>query len=853
MDQAVLSRWFAKRLAYLVGATVLFACLLGGVMSSAAGDEAAGPAWAGPSVMAARKVGALPAKPVTPFFFYNLDCTSITYRMVGGSDMRDGCFTETAFGMMDSDADVVIFNGTDEGLAITPYTANQILAPWPQAGNLVSLMPISTGGALLGLYTDPVAALGDQMDASGRLAAKRLAAAPDLTLKDASGTPLVVNPQTLAFADGGAWLVAETLSGSFVRVDLGTLSAMPFAPAYGGQGSPALLQSRVAATDGGRFVAVANNYATQFRVYDLAGCGATLEPLRALPPLNCGYHDFWPFLASRIPGLKSVRRVRFIDEGLLGFDAVADDPANSGTYELAPSTSISSLTGYLGLGDSYTSGEGAFDYLAGTDTDDNLCHLSVNSYPLLVARDLFGSAGGHSVACSGAVINDIGSTSGSYHGQARGAASLQKLLQAHPDTLEAIESGFQPGMVAQHRFVKRWQPEVVTVSIGGNDIGFGNILQKCVAPGTCYDSYEDRLELINLIDRTVPRWTALFNQLKSEAPDAQLYAIGYPQVALSSGTCGLNVRLNRTELELAEGVIDRLDADIRTAAETAGVSYIDISSALYGHRLCEAAGYDVAMNGLTAGKDAGVLGIGVVGHESYHPNALGHELVEQVVLKSLRGQSSDGTTASGVAPDLLDAPRTGRTVYNLVPETAMVPALATRGSSIQVYVSGAAAGLRPHTTYSVRLDGGDDSPLGSLTSDASANLDGTVELPADTTAGGHTIDIVGPNQADEPLDVNQPLYVAASATDSDGDGIENLADSCPTIANSGQDADADGIDDVCDGLIGPAVEAPVDATAPQPTSQLTSGAADPGSGSAPPPNAKALLLGNSIRIGAAGQ
>lgn len=38
--------------------------------------------------------------------------------------------------------------------------------------------------------------------------------------------------------------------------------------------------------------------------------------------------------------------------------------------------------------------------------------------------------------------------------------------------------------------------------------------------------------------------------------------------------------------------------------------------------------------------------------------------------------------------------------------------------------------------------------------------------------------------------------------DTDGDGVLNNADSCPTVANSGVDADADGIDDACDTNIG---------------------------------------------------
>src|SRR6185437_3010028 len=110
------------------------------------------------------------------------------------------------------------------------------------------------------------------------------------------------------------------------------------------------------------------------------------------------------------PGLQSVRHVRFLNDGLLSFEAVTSG-GGSGSYVLAPTDGITSLTDYIGLGDSYTSGEGAFDYLEGTDTADDMCHLSARSYPLLLTHDLFSAAGGHSVACSGAVISDVGNTS----------------------------------------------------------------------------------------------------------------------------------------------------------------------------------------------------------------------------------------------------------------------------------------------------------------------------------------------------------------------------------------------------------------------------------------------------------
>ena len=803
-------------------AAVLFAGLLSMVLAYAADGSADLPAWSAPGSMAVRRVGSTVDAANSPIFFNNLDCSATTYRLAGSKEMLAGCFEQTAFGLFDSDHYKVIFNGSDEGLPLIPYTAHQLLAPWGRSMDLVSLEPVNNGGAIMALYSNPLAVMKDQHDLLGRVTAKQLVAAPDITLDDPSGKPLIVNPRTLAFSDGGSWLVVESLDGAFVRVNLATLAVTAFAPAYASPGNTGLRQSRVAVTEDGRFIAIANDDVGEFKVYDLSTCDGKTDGLK---PQDCKSYDYHPFLSRNIGGLRAIRQVWFVNEGLLGFSALSDDHGADGDYELAPAGSITSLTDYIGLGDSYTSGEGAFDYIEGTDGPDNVCHLSVHSYPLLLSRDLFGR-GGHSVACSGAVINDISRTDGGYAGQVKAGVGWRELEQSKPSFLESVETGFLPGYVAQHRFVKRWQPAIVTVSIGGNDIGFGDLLKNCVEPhisrhlsdNTCYNTYEQRLELTNLIDRTVPRWTALYKQLQRESPSTRLYAIGYPSIAVDNGNCALNVQLSKSELEFADETIDYLNRDIKKAAIAAGVTYVDISQALKGHRLCEAAGYAIAVNGLTAGNDAGPFGIGVLGRESYHPNVLGQELMEQSILRqthnlktpepsqAAQDQADDGNaggvqSASSSAKSLLDAPKTGGTVYALMPDDGLAPEAARRESSIPIRADGGRDGLRPGTPFSIRLDGPEGPVLGIVTSDSFGNLSGSVALPGGTAPGGHTLDAIGQGQDGGSTDVSQPLYVQANDHDADGDGIDNIMDTCSDAINSGQDSDHDGIDDICDSII----------------------------------------------------
>jgi len=772
--------------------------------------------WTSPSATTVQKVGVAPDIPEQPNLYPNLDCTTLTYRFVNDSTLQTGCFMPTAFGLMDPDQQIVIFNGTDEAVPITPFSVHELLTPWPKTADVLALDAASTGGSWISLYKDLSLHLDNRHDLLGQLIDKQVNQPPDSVLRDGVGKALAINSGTLAFSDNGSWLVAESLSGAFLRFNLASLDSIPFAPSFGSQGSAALLKSQVSISNDGRYAVIQNNVADSFIVYDLSTCQA--NPGFAYQ--NCASHDYEPFLHAHISGLTTISHVRFLNDGLISFNA--RDGTNNSTYELAPSASIGSLIDYLALGDSYTSGEGAFDYIDGTDTDEDMCHLSGNSYPLLLTRDLFTASSGHSVACSGARIEDVmPSQASNYRGQVENGTPFD---QRSPDSVAQLLASYMPGYLAQADFVSHYQPDRLTVSVGGNDIGFADMLEACAeakfsrhaSDNTCYSTYEDRLEIKNLIDRTIPRWVATYKYLQQRDPKGHIFVIGYPQIANDTGNCGLNVHLNKSELELSIEMATYLNDSIKQAAGQAGVTYIDISQALVGHRLCETNDYDTAVNGLTAGKDAGILGLNFLGSESYHPNAFGQALIEAAILKQSHSLAiaSSGTNPTNDSPpdgtSLLNAPKTGRPITELSPTSDLISPLQQAGSSTAVAVTGRDRGLLSNTGYTVRLDGSTGATIGTISSDGQTNISGQVTIPASTTPGGHTIDITGPTQNEQTIDIQQPIYVTSGGSDSDGDGITDANDSCPYIPNSGVDADHDGIDDACDGFIGNATPPPED-------------------------------------------
>ena len=797
-----------------VGCLIYF-CLLWQVLTLAANSTSAAPDWATPKAVTIKRVTEVNSAQSQPNLFDNMDCQLLSYRITGTNTMTNGCFVETALGYLDADTDIMIFNGSDEGLPLTAFSPHQVLAPWPRASALIALDTANTGGAYISLYRSPPRAIQDQRNLLLQLVGKKLIAPPDLSINDRAGQRLVINSQTMAFSDGGSWLVAEDYNGSFVRINLATLDIKAFAPSFVTSGSPGALKSRVAVSHDGRYIAIYNDAADSFRIYDLTSC--TGNPIN-LQPETCASHDYQPFTKSQISGLQSVRHVRFINDNLLSFEANTSSPATSGIYELAPTDSITSLIDYLGLGDSYTSGEGAFDYLEGTDTANNSCHLSVNSYPLLISGDLFSQRGGHSVACSGAASRDIGNMGDSYRGQVKNVLDYQHLKDNNPALLNSVMTNFVPGYIAQQRFVNQYQPKNLTISVGGDDVGFGDILEACVTPkfslhlsdNSCFGTFEDRQEILNLIDKSASKWTALYKQLKAASPETNLYAVGYPQIASDTGNCALNVHLSKSEIEFSIGLIDYFNLAFKNSSDKAGVYYVDVSQALSGHRMCETQSYNVAVNGLTAGTDAGAFGIKIFGKESYHPNALGQQLIEKAILKQTKNLTARVVVAGSNADKtkLLSVPKTGRLLANRLPASAMTSKVINKGKPAQVKVSGTSASLKPKTSYTVRLDGPAGSLIGTVISDDNGDIDSSIIMPTTVLPGGRTVDVTGENQSGEIVDITQPIIIPFSETDADGDGVSNENDSCPSAINSGVDIDHDGIDDTCDPLIGQSPASP---------------------------------------------
>jgi lysophospholipase L1-like esterase len=636
-------------------------------------------------------------------------------------------------------------------------------------------------GSRLHFYKDIRQSIRQELDARTQEHRFYLDTPSDWTLADKSGRELLVNPFSMSFSNNGSWMVVDAPRTAKLLVEVLTQTVVPFAPPdiYDPSNFP---QQATAVSDDGK-TAVAALYQGGFRVTDVGSCTSHV-PAVITGPVACETSWDTTTLRGAIPGYERVVQVRFLENRKMSL-LVNSYYANRNRldrFTVAPPGEVAKSHQYLALGDSFTSGEGAYDYFSETDTKENKCHLSRQSYPYLIGKQL-NVLSYDSIACSGARMQDI-------------TKFAQKQRVPAPNTMGAKLPGYQK----QLDYITQLRPQKITFGIGGNDVGFISKMKACLAPGTCYQSYEDRLELVREINRQFTDLTTTYQQLKTETQSGVVFVLGYPQIAIANGDCAANVRLNSKEISLVNNLIDYLNGVIKQAADRAGARYTDVGYAFSGHRMCESDSQSVAMNGVTAGNDIG----GVIGSESFHPNQLGHQLLKDAVLERTNGLARampipDTTIMQPVESAdlaLLQAPKEDREVRDTFYDETMAPDVVFKNQLLRLRGSLGHI-LKPYSTYTVELHS-DPIELGTFTTDGTGLAIADLVLPDTISAGFHTLHIFGTSSEDTPIDIYKTIYIAESAVDYDGDTVANTIDECQDQPDLGTDQDADGVDDVCD-------------------------------------------------------
>ncbi|MBP2338961.1 lysophospholipase L1-like esterase [Saccharothrix coeruleofusca] len=221
---------------------------------------------------------------------------------------------------------------------------------------------------------------------------------------------------------------------------------------------------------------------------------------------------------------------------------------------------------YVALGDSYSSGTGTGSYYS----DSGSCKRSPYAYPALWAA-AHAPASFQFVACSGARTGDV--------------------LANQVGALSASTS-------------------LVTISIGGNDAGFSDVITTCTlsSDSACVSRVEQAktyatTTLPGLLDN-------VYAQIRTRAPSAQVVVLGYPRLYQVPGSC--SVGLSNTKRSAINSAADTLHTVISGRASAKSFTYRDVRGAFTGHEICSS---DWWLNSLSWPVE-----------ESYHPNRNGQRL-----------------------------------------------------------------------------------------------------------------------------------------------------------------------------------------------------------------------------------
>jgi lysophospholipase L1-like esterase len=227
--------------------------------------------------------------------------------------------------------------------------------------------------------------------------------------------------------------------------------------------------------------------------------------------------------------------------------------------------SAQSAVHYVALGDSYSSGVGAGNYIGSSGS----CDQSTNAYPALW---------------------NTANQPASYVSEACSGATTATVLSSQLSALSAATT-------------------LVSITVGGNDVGFSSVMETCVLEFTsrCVSAVNNAESLMT--SQLPGELDAVLNAIKADAPNARVVVLDYPDLydlTKSSSCIGLSTT-DRTDLNNGA---NELDSQIQAAAARHGDVFADVRNAFSGHEICDSSSWLHSVNFLDVS-------------ESYHPTASG--------------------------------------------------------------------------------------------------------------------------------------------------------------------------------------------------------------------------------------
>jgi hypothetical protein len=262
---------------------------------------------------------------------------------------------------------------------------------------------------------------------------------------------------------------------------------------------------------------------------------------------------------------------------------------------------------YVALGDAYAAGT----LVPPQSGDPAGCQRSGRNYPSVLAERLR-IPDFRDVSCSGGTTTEYFTSPQSVPGG------------ANPAQFDALTE----------------DTELVTVTIGGFDIGFDEILRECSTrspqqpTGTACRDFYDRDgddELAERIEDAAPDIEAALDEIDERSPDARVLLVGYPTLLPDTGPgCFPELPLSPGDVAYLRDIEKQLNAMLADEADAADVEYVDTYTPTIGHDLCQAPDIRWIEGFAPASPAAPVT-----------PNAAGHAQIATVVAEAVNSADDD--------------------------------------------------------------------------------------------------------------------------------------------------------------------------------------------------------------------
>jgi lysophospholipase L1-like esterase len=175
--------------------------------------------------------------------------------------------------------------------------------------------------------------------------------------------------------------------------------------------------------------------------------------------------------------------------------------------------------------------------------------------------------------------------------------------------------------------------KVVSLTIGGNDIGFSSIAESCITYNPfshpCKDKYDSGGvdQISQRIQATAPKVAAVLQGIHARSPSARVFVVNYPAIFPETGSgCWPQMPISYSDTPYLRAKEQELNQMLATQAAANGASLVSWYAASIGHDACKSSSVRW-VEPLVPGNSAAPI----------HPNAAGMQGGSNVLVSAVHG------------------------------------------------------------------------------------------------------------------------------------------------------------------------------------------------------------------------